>query len=324
MCIRDRLVVLLGDAARPDRGVVGRHAAERDDPAGLHVQDDRGRAVGPGGVLHGVRERLVDDLLHVGVHVGDQDVARRRGGLPLDAEDLAHAVDLDPPEPRRPAQRVVVDVFEPVPADEVDAGEVGLERRPLLQLGLGDRLQVAEGLRRPGAEGILPHGLHLGDDPGEVLLTLQDLQRLPGGDVVVDGDRRVERARPARTGHVGPARADALAQLLDRAVEHRREPLQHGHAAVAHALDLGAVDRDDQRGAVAHQRAPAGVQDLPAHGRDDHVAGAGLGRRRHELAAAHDLHLPQPYGQDRQQGQHEELQHHQPGADPDHTCLRTG
>ena len=148
------LVLLLADAADPDRGVERRVAGHGEHLAVAHVEHHGGAAVGvvlaslvrQGDALD---ERVLRRLLHLGVERRDQSVARLghapAGHLPA-LLGVPLGVDLDLGDPVAAAQPRVVGPLQAVVADDVTA-LVALEVPGLELLGR-DRADVAQDVGR--------------------------------------------------------------------------------------------------------------------------------------------------------------------------------
>ncbi len=222
----EALVLLLADAADPDRGVVGRVAGHRQDLAVAHVEHHGGAAVGvvlpvPVRQRDPLDEGVLRGLLHLGVERRDQSVARfgqtPAGHLPA-LLGVPLRVDLDLGDPVAAAQPRVVGPLQAVVADDVTA-LVALEVPGLELLGR-DGADVTQDVRREVAVGVgaqvLVADLHTRIrgcvllDVGPDALADVLLQR----DQVYAGDLAVHDVLP---------RQEALPPFLrDRAVRRRR------------------------------------------------------------------------------------------------------
>jgi hypothetical protein len=330
------LELLVRDAADPHLGLVRGVAGHRQHLAGLQVEDHTGgrgapvvaAAVDVVGVRRaarlgdGVDQRVLDDLLQLGVDAGDDVVAGLAGVVGHGALDGAVLVDGQGTHARFAAQLRVVLRLEAGAADQLGAlhDDVApvLLRRELL---VGDRTEVPDEVCGVGVLGarVLAHRLDAGHDAGIILGALHDAQRDGGVDVLGDRDRLVRRAVPAHRRLLGALGAAQLHGGEDVGVLHVEglgQTLEDGLAVVVLPAEDGAVDRHDDAGAVLHERAAGGVEDQAAVGRGDDVADAVLGRGGLVLVAGDDLQVVEAPEQRDHEREDEDLQHDQPQTGP--------
>ena len=186
----------------------------------------------------------------------------------------------------------------------------------------GDRAEVAQhvGQVDPERPRVAAHALLLGQHGRVVLGLLEDPQGDGLADVGGDGHGLVRRPVPAdadlaaRRHRTTPASGGSAAGCI---VEHVRPAAYHDLGAVlAELAEQGAVDADDPRRAVGHERAALVVDDQAALGLDDDVAQRLRGSAGVVGLAADDLEVVEPGEQGGEQREHQDLddEHPQPAA----------
>ena len=177
--------VLRRDAMCKEVRVEGRAADHREDLAGLRVHDDGRRCM-----RADLRELLVDGLLgcllQVDIDREFEIIARDRLLAAEDLHGLARHVDLDLLAAVLAAQLLVVDLLEAELADDV-AGLVALVLH-LLELGVIDLTDVAEGMRALLLEDVVADWRHFDDDAGVLALLLLDDGDDVRRDIRLDAD----------------------------------------------------------------------------------------------------------------------------------------
>lgn len=322
-------VVLAGDPADPDVGVVGGVGGHGDDAAGLGFEDDDGPGVGLvgdagvavdllAGLDHGGVELVLGDALDAGVDAGDEVGAGDRGVVLGLSDDAAEVVDLVAGDAGLAAQLPVVGAFQTEAADLVGAQERRVGLLGLDDLVVGDRGEVAEDLAGVGSAGgrVAAYGGGLGGDAGEVLGAFADLEGLLGGGLQGDRDRLVGGAVPAGLGGLGVAEPDLVHDVLRLHVQHPGEPGQDAFALVLYLHQLGAAGGDDEAGLVVGERDAAGVEDGAAHGGLDHLLDVVVLGLVRVLGAVADLEVPQPPAEGEQQREDEHLEDDEPDLHP--------
>ena len=277
-----------GDPPREHVVVVPGDGDHREDLAVLRIHRDADR----------LRELVVvDSLPELGVEkllqtVVDGERDRVADGCPLQRErlDLAQrGVTLDLAPPVRAAEILLVDAFDPGPADVVVPEVAGLLE--LLELLLRDRPGVPHDGRVESAIDIEADALGVDADAGEELGALGDGE----GDLarhrrLADADRLVRIADPLRT--------DGFADGVARKREERPESLRELLLAGARQVDRNHADRETRD--VSSKDIPGPVDDATALRRHRQSNDPVLLGEHVVVIPAQNLEVVQPDGERRE------------------------